>query len=1164
MNVKNVINNYKYIKTIGEGTFGKVKLAIHIITGEKVAIKILEKNLIKGHSEYERIEKEIKYLKLFNHPNIIQIYEVIETSSSFYIVMEFAQGGELFNYIVEKEKLTEEESSFYLYQIIQGIKEIHSKKICHRDIKPENLLFTENKILKIIDFGLSKEYEDFLSTPCGSPCYASPEMIKGKKYNGLSVDLWACGIILFAMLCGYLPFDDNNNDGLFKKIIECKIDYPDPVEDEIELSDNALDLINKILTPNPKKRISIEEILEHPFMKYGKKEYNNIIKPDNFRKEELIIDYMINELGFMNKNNIIEKCLATNRHNNITTTFKLLKKKYKEGRLDYTFKEKIMNQLTKSNFVKNLLNNNLSNNNIYLNNNNISFNNHYNSKTNCERKYSKKNMQQEDKKIKINDIAYINNFDFRKNKEKRSKSVSHSNSKKNILSLKDMLKHKNINDRNNIIIINNTNMIQEPAKIKTLYNNLFFKQENTKNQNFKKIETSLSLEKSVNKNNLTLNNFENKLNNTFNINNINMNEHIKVCLKKEESKGNPFTFFRNYNDNQLMGRKKNIYLPNSKFSITTNYKKIDRKKYPNEYFSYKKNSTGMTGFINKINNLYSFEGNTSHNINSSTSKNLNAFSNDNININLNLNSSKNDEILPGSTSWHKKYNNNNIKHIFINNNIINKYKNTSLYKASERNLLKTIELNKENENLKNSFKIKNNIENKKKYAKNIEKICRRFFKQHNRKNIICNKKLSYDNNCNNINPKKGNLYKIQKNINNSKSKNKNKNVYSNKHLNREILTNDSKLEIHNIYNPATSRPHKLNKSINNQLNHLNSKIIFKSILSRNINTNLVTNKTNQNQGESTIETSLKKLKLGLKNNNNLFNNYYKKINLESFREGNEKNERNKKLTNKISTLKNLSPLGNKYNNINSISKIIKKSKINKSIKEILSLKSNFKKIKEKIKYKENIYNILQNEKLKEKDKDKDSILIDSTSRNNITTNSNCNYIPITTRDKKAFISRNQLNENIIKSNTVLLDKNKYLSTERKSNKIRNIKEWSCKSKEKGDYTNMNMGKVTFNENKQIDKRKNQSNVDKFLVANTEMSLYQISYKLDKFCKDNNLICKKDGIYNFIISTKNSLNNFIVEITHSKPLNIVKFFHGKNTESKMKEIITRLFIEIVNF
>ena len=393
---KNELNNYKYIKTIGEGTFGKVKLAIHTLTGEKVAIKILQKKLIKDKNEYNRIEKEIKYLKLFNHPNIIQIYEVIESSSSFYIIMEYAQGGELFNYIVEKEKLTEKETSFYFYQIIQGVKEIHNKKICHRDIKPENLLFTKNKILKIIDFGLSSEYEEFLTTPCGSPCYASPEMIKGKKYNGLSIDLWACGVILFAMLCGYLPFDDKNNKELFKKIVECRIDYPQ--EDEVILSENSLDLINKILNPNPQERIGVEDILEHPFMLYGKKVYNNVVKPDNFKQEELIIDYMVNELGFINKNNIIEQYIHTNKHNNITTTFNLLKQKYFDGRFNYSYKERLTKKISKTDFSKIILNNKNSNNNVSnLSNISKSFNTK-NSNTNLN-KYQRKKINYIKKKI---------------------------------------------------------------------------------------------------------------------------------------------------------------------------------------------------------------------------------------------------------------------------------------------------------------------------------------------------------------------------------------------------------------------------------------------------------------------------------------------------------------------------------------------------------------------------------------------------------------------------------------------------------------------------------------------------------------------------------------------------------------------------------------------
>ena len=210
---------------------------------------------------------------------------------------------------------------------------------------------------------------------------------------------------------------------------------------------------------------------------------------------------------------------------------------------------------------------------------------------------------------------------------------------------------------------------------------------------------------------------------------------------------------------------------------------------------------------------------------------------------------------------------------------------------------------------------------------------------------------------------------------------------------------------------------------------------------------------------------------------------------------------------------------------------------------------------------------------KEKEREKDSFLIESTSRNNIT-NSNYSYIAITTRDKKdskhVYVSRNQNNEyinnnNMTKSNTVLLEQkhslqNKILSSERKSAKGKNIKEWNSQSKEGGTYMIVNN-----NDSRQIIiNKKHNNNVNKFLVTNTEMTIYQISEKLNKFCKENNLICKKDGIYNFIISTQNNKSSFSVEITHSSPLNIVKFFHGKNTESKMKEIITRLFIEIVNY
>ena len=1099
MNDKIEISNYKYIKTIGEGTFGKVKLAIHILTGEKVAIKILQKKLIKDKNEYNRIEREIKYLKLFNHPNIIQIYEVIESSSSFFIVMEYATGGELFNYIVEKEKLSENESSFCFYQIIQGVKEIHQKKICHRDIKPENLLFTKNKILKIIDFGLSSEYEDYLNTPCGSPCYASPEMIKGKKYNGLSIDLWACGIILFAMLCGYLPFDDKDNNELFRKIVECKIDYPE--KDEIELSENSLDLINKILTPNPKKRIGIEDILEHPFMKYGKKVYNNIIKPENFNQEELIIDYMVNELGFNNKNNIIEKYIHSNRHNNITTTFNLLKQKYFDGRFNYQFKEKITKNIEKPEFTKILLYKKNSNNNIKSNDNN--------SKSNLNN-YSKKKIQLIKNKFPFNNKIQnpknitCNNFNCRK----RSRTSSFSQSKKNLLSLKDMLSNKDLAERNNIIIINNTNMIQQPEKLKPIYNNLFFKNENTQNQFFRKIETSVSLEKSLNKNNLTTNNNTdiNRLDNAYNNNkNNNTKEQIKVCLKKNEKIDNPLIYFKKIKENnQLLNQKKLIYLPSQNFSSKQNNRKSQKNNFPynNDYLTYKKNSTGIGSFAHRFNNfIYSFDGNNSNIFNSSLSNQyLNGISYD-TNI---FNNNKNFEHSAISSSRNKK---NNLKNILITDEINNKYKYDSkiINKNSNNNLSNTLEMNRENsEIMSKSYLIKKDKINLNNQVKNVENISKKIFKQNNKRYIeyINNKKKSsYDN-------KNKEKKRINENF-------KNKFLYTNhQQTNRESI-NIKKNKKEYIF-PSTSRLHKVNKIINNiNINNLSNKIIVKNILAKNPNSN------NIHKKENVLDNNLKKI---IKNNYNINNNFYKKLNSETFREKN------------IPTLKNLSPKSKKINNenINTVSAFIKKNKIKKNIKDIFSIKNNYKN-KSKNKLNTN-FNLFQNEK--------EIIPVNSSSRKYYNRlNFNINYIPITSRDKKLYVSRNQnyeFNNEFSKSNTVLLEKNK------------NLKNKYISSETKKDLINQ--------------KKKNLK--EKFLSTNTEMNLYQIYSKIQIFCKQNNLECQNDGHNNFIIKDKNCSNNsFLIEIIDSSQtnqLNVVKFFHGKNISAKMKEIITGILFQISNF
>ena len=267
-----MLSNYKIKKILGRGAFSIVKLAIDIKTGEKIAIKILEKNKIKTTRDFKRIEREIGMDKIMNHLNVAKIFEIKEDEEKYYIMMEYCEKGELFNLILEKHKLSEEDSAYYYFQIINGLEYIHSNNIIHRDLKPENLLLTKNDILKIIDFGLSNynASDNLLSTPCGSPCYASPEMVSGKKYNGITSDVWSTGIILYAMIYGYLPFENINNDNylLFRKISECKVDYPRTS------CLYALDLLKKILIANPIKRITINEIKKHKFYLKGKDIFN--------------------------------------------------------------------------------------------------------------------------------------------------------------------------------------------------------------------------------------------------------------------------------------------------------------------------------------------------------------------------------------------------------------------------------------------------------------------------------------------------------------------------------------------------------------------------------------------------------------------------------------------------------------------------------------------------------------------------------------------------------------------------------------------------------------------------------------------------------------------------------------------------------------------------
>ena len=537
------IGNYEIKQTIGKGTFSKVKLGINKLTNEKVAIKILEKSKIIEKEDLERIYREMKIIKQLNHKNIIKVNEIFENNEYYFIIMEYCERGELFDYIVEKERLNEEESSFFFYQIINGIEYIHSKGIVHRDLKPENILLKENKIIKIIDFGLSNYFngKKLLLTPCGSPCYASPEMVSGNKYNGFNIDIWAIGIILFAMLCGYLPFEDNDNNILFHKILDCNLEFP------YFLSDASIDILNKILEVDPNKRIKIHEIKKHKFylngLKIFKKKFKNIIFIDDkdFEKEynRINSDFNVNidkkGRNFNNqKNDIFEL------YKPIKTTFRNYDEHSNEinynlftdfsGSKNHKIEKipKILMNIKKNKINFNYLNS--KNNNLFHNDLFPKFKTNKIEKTILNYDYRKRNINNNGKillsKEKIN-IFKIN----RLNDEK--KKILISDSKEN------SKQEKNYTTKNKLIIslkttkANNFKFFSPPLSPK------YKKQNNIKKRGFS--NNIIEREKIIVKNtrfpiktdsNIQVNNKTNFQINSFRINNLKLK--IPVILKKEK------------------------------------------------------------------------------------------------------------------------------------------------------------------------------------------------------------------------------------------------------------------------------------------------------------------------------------------------------------------------------------------------------------------------------------------------------------------------------------------------------------------------------------------------------------------------------------------------------------------------------------------------------
>lgn len=259
-------NKYELGRTLGEGNFGKVKFAKNLDSGHPFAVKILDKERIIDLKITDQIKREIGTLKLLKHPNVVRLHEVIASKTKIYMVLEYVNGGELFDKISSKGKLSEAVGRRLFQQLIDAVSYCHDKGIFHRDLKLENVLVDAVGNIKVSDFGLSAlpqhlQDDGLLHTTCGSPNYVAPEVLKNKGYDGATSDTWSCGIILYVILTGYLPFDDRNLAVLFQKIFKGEAQIPK------WLSPEAKHLIKRILDPNPGTRITMAEIKEHNWFK---------------------------------------------------------------------------------------------------------------------------------------------------------------------------------------------------------------------------------------------------------------------------------------------------------------------------------------------------------------------------------------------------------------------------------------------------------------------------------------------------------------------------------------------------------------------------------------------------------------------------------------------------------------------------------------------------------------------------------------------------------------------------------------------------------------------------------------------------------------------------------------------------------------------------------
>ena len=742
---KIIISNYELLKLIGVGSFGQVYLANHIPTNFKVAIKIV--NIHKN----PRIKSKYDILKELNHINIIKIFDYFEKYDKSYIVFEYISGGELFTQIETKGHLKQIELSTIFFQLIKILKYLHKKNIYHRDLKLENILLSKNNLIKLIDFGSAIKQNDIsinssknnlLLTKCGSINYCAPEILKGVEYNGKMADIWSLGVILYVLSTGSLPFDENNESELIKKIIKCKINYP------VDMPINIKTIIMKILVSDPNKRLTINELEKCTLYRKGKEIFFNeniLYDRDSYKLKKIIndkLDEYINEYNNKNVNNLGNDVLYSNSFQSILKAKIFYETNWNKIILEETIRKDFNIKKIKHALSSSILKNK---NNTYYKNKTIS------NRLNIFRTLKKVNLFKNlEDNLKLLKRDNNNNLNY---SSKFLNTPNYSNSKRKKNSAKKKLNHstdppmynkifKKINNKERLYLGNYSNSLNKVTpqnttlldiKYNTLNNNINDTHPNYSN---KKI-AYLFVNKSNSKKTIDTRIKSKKINlHSNNRNKIVNNHKYKLTIKNKtnnyvrnvDSKNSPFsTIKKSINDSQTLTeiRKRRLII---------DYKNYNMNSFNNTNNSPKKNSKNII-------NMISFSNNgelSAHNLNKKKKNNILLINSSRKNRNLNgvkTNEKKNlvidnimNTIRNDKSNFHKfrksikKYNLSHFRKVEIN-----KHLNTFSYNESNYNTTSILkEKNNLNKTRKNTNLLKSYLDKANVYRHISKKLIYKF------------------------------------------------------------------------------------------------------------------------------------------------------------------------------------------------------------------------------------------------------------------------------------------------------------------------------------------------------------------------------------------------------------------------------------------------------